>query len=93
MYPGVECVASRETTSTSCIPSARGGGRQGQRQREDRVVKGVKVRFRLLRFQFARRETERERERAVPADVPARVRDQKLRDGNRKGEMLTRCCF
>lgn len=78
MYPGVECVASRKTTSTSYLGNVEGGDRD--RERIGGVVKGVKVHFRLLRFQFVRRERRKERKREVglrdvPADVPARVRD------------------
>lgn len=54
MYPGVECVASRKTTSTSYLGNVEGGDRD--RERIGGVVKGVKVHFRLLRFQFVRRE-------------------------------------
>lgn len=58
MYPGVECAASRKTTSAT-QPSWV-GEETGAGVVEGGVAKGVKVRFRLLRFQFVVRERERE---------------------------------
>lgn len=53
MYPGVECAASRKTTSAT-QPSWV-GEKTGAGIVEGGVAKGVKVRFRLLRFQFVMR--------------------------------------
>lgn len=69
MYPGVECAASRKTTSAtqpSWVGEETGAGIV-----EGGVAKGVKVRFRLLRFQFVMRggKREREREKGLRADI------------------------